>query len=202
LTDRPDKKILSRPRAARQIEKRAGIVAPCQDVGISFFFDRMAAALVLGYLLGTILRLVLHLASGAGDIRKVGSGNIGATNVLRAGKNGPLPRRFRATPPGRSGRLARPLFHFYDTDFAALGVVLGHLFRLAALQGRQGRGHVPGRLLGALLAGWSLGGGDWLGAAGMAHLVLVGTDRHRPVLRLFPAVASRSMPCWHWCCHC
>ncbi|MDB5739956.1 MAG: plsY, partial [Alphaproteobacteria bacterium] len=41
-------------------------------------------ALLLGYLLGTIpFGLFFAHLSGAGDIRKVGSGNIGATNVLR-----------------------------------------------------------------------------------------------------------------------
>ncbi len=40
-------------------------------------------ALLLGYLLGTIpFGLFFTWASGAGDVRKIGSGNIGATNVL------------------------------------------------------------------------------------------------------------------------
>ena len=48
-----------------------------------------SAALVLGYLLGSIpFGLLLAKAFGAGDLRKIGSGNIGATNVLRTGKKG------------------------------------------------------------------------------------------------------------------
>lgn len=48
-----------------------------------------AAALALGYLLGSIpFGLLLARAAGAGDLRKIGSGNIGATNVLRTGKKG------------------------------------------------------------------------------------------------------------------
>ncbi|HEY1246456.1 MAG TPA: glycerol-3-phosphate 1-O-acyltransferase PlsY [Hyphomicrobiaceae bacterium] len=44
-------------------------------------------ALLVGYLLGSIpFGLVLTRAAGAGDVRKVGSGNIGATNVLRTGR--------------------------------------------------------------------------------------------------------------------
>jgi len=47
------------------------------------------AALLLGYLLGSIpFGLVLTRAAGLGDVRDIGSGNIGATNVLRTGNKG------------------------------------------------------------------------------------------------------------------
>ncbi|MEN3748042.1 glycerol-3-phosphate 1-O-acyltransferase PlsY [Sphingomonas sp. HF-S3] len=46
-------------------------------------------ALVLGYLLGSIpFGLLLTRFTGAGDLRQIGSGNIGATNVLRTGRKG------------------------------------------------------------------------------------------------------------------
>lgn len=48
-----------------------------------------AAALIAGYLLGSIpFGIILTRAFGAGDLRQIGSGNIGATNVLRTGRKG------------------------------------------------------------------------------------------------------------------
>jgi acyl phosphate:glycerol-3-phosphate acyltransferase len=55
-------------------------------VGVSY---GVALALALGYCLGSIpFGLVLTRLFGAGDLRSIGSGNIGATNVLRTGRKG------------------------------------------------------------------------------------------------------------------
>ena len=54
-----------------------------------FVWMAPAGALLLGYLLGSIpFGVILTRAFGAGDLRKIGSGNIGATNVLRTGRKG------------------------------------------------------------------------------------------------------------------
>ena len=51
------------------------------------FFVSLAASFLLGYLLGSIpFGLLLTRAAGTADLRAIGSGNIGATNVLRTGR--------------------------------------------------------------------------------------------------------------------
>ncbi|MGE4411117.1 MAG: glycerol-3-phosphate 1-O-acyltransferase [Sphingomonadales bacterium] len=53
------------------------------------FWQTPAFVMMLGYLLGSIpFGMVLTRIAGAGDLRAIGSGNIGATNVLRTGRKG------------------------------------------------------------------------------------------------------------------
>ena len=53
------------------------------------FWQTPAFVMMLGYLLGSIpFGIVLTRVAGAGDLRAIGSGNIGATNVLRTGRKG------------------------------------------------------------------------------------------------------------------
>jgi acyl phosphate:glycerol-3-phosphate acyltransferase len=88
-------------------------------------------ALIVGYLLGTIpFGLLLTKLAGTGDIRSVGSGNIGATNVLRTGRKGLA----AGTLIGDmlKGTVAVLLMHrLAGTNaglVAGLGAVLGHVF--------------------------------------------------------------------------
>ena len=89
-------------------------------------------ALLLGYALGSVpFGLLLARAAGKGDIRQVGSGNIGATNVLRTGSKW-LAAAVLLLDAGK-GFLAVWLAWRWLPDvaeFAALGAVLGHCFPL------------------------------------------------------------------------
>ncbi len=90
-------------------------------------------ALGLGYLLGSIpFGLFFAYASGAGDVRKIGSGNIGATNVLRTGKKWAAAATLLCD--GLKGAaavlLARQFLPPSGEIFAALAAVLGHIFPL------------------------------------------------------------------------
>ena len=110
-----------------------------------------AAALAFGYLLGSIpFGLVLTRLAGTQDIRSIGSGNIGATNVLRTGRKGLA----AATLLGDTlkGTLAVLLVsYFYGLDvalFAALGAFLGHLYPVwLRFQGGKGVATYIGILL-------------------------------------------------------
>ncbi len=86
---------------------------------------------VLGYLLGSIpFGLLLTRAAGLGDIRSIGSGNIGATNVLRTGRKG-LAALTLVCDALKGTAAVLIAFHFGGQDLAvlaALGAFLGHLF--------------------------------------------------------------------------
>jgi glycerol-3-phosphate acyltransferase PlsY len=118
----------------------------------------LLAALVAGYLLGSIpFGLVLTRLAGLGDIRRMGSGNIGATNVLRTG-NKALAATTLLLDAGKGAAAALIALHFYGYDMAvtaAFGAFLGHLFPVW-LKFRGGKGVATA--LGVLLAlGWPVG---------------------------------------------
>jgi glycerol-3-phosphate acyltransferase PlsY len=129
-----------------------------------------AQALLLGYLLGSIpFGLFFTWVSGAGDVRKIGSGNIGATNVLRTGKKWAAAATLLCD--GAKGAaavlLARYLFDADDPGIiAAFGALLGHLFPVW-LRFKGGKGVAT--FLGICLAlYWPVGllvAATWIGAA-------------------------------------
>ena len=111
----------------------------------------------LAYLLGSIpFGLLLTRLSGLGDIRGIGSGSIGATNVLRTGNKSLA--ALTVILDGGKGTVAVLIAAHLGPDmiaFAATGVVLGHLFPIW-LKFRGGKGVAT--TLGVLLAfAWPVG---------------------------------------------
>jgi acyl phosphate:glycerol-3-phosphate acyltransferase len=89
-------------------------------------------AFVLGYLLGSIpFGLILTRSAGTADLRSIGSGNIGATNVLRTGRKGLAAATLICDMlKGTVAVIIAGLF-LGGSDaamLAALGAFLGHLF--------------------------------------------------------------------------
>jgi acyl phosphate:glycerol-3-phosphate acyltransferase len=96
----------------------------------SFAWPYLAAAVVGGYLVGSIpFGLVLTSMAGLGDIRSIGSGNIGATNVLRTGRKGLAAATLILD--SAKGAVAVLIASHWGPDIAllaGLGAVIGHLF--------------------------------------------------------------------------
>jgi len=109
-------------------------------------------ALVVAYLLGSIpFGLLLTRLGGAGDIRKMGSGSIGATNVLRTGRYG-LAAATLALDCAKGAAavvLAGKLAGFDASYVAGVAVVAGHMFPVW-LGFRGGKGVATG--FGVLIA--------------------------------------------------
>ncbi|MBV8918522.1 glycerol-3-phosphate 1-O-acyltransferase PlsY [Bradyrhizobium sp.] len=109
-------------------------------------------ALVIGYLLGSIpFGLLLTKVAGTEDLRSIGSGNIGATNVLRTGRKGLA----AGTLIGDmlKGTAAVLIASYLDGPtaamLAALGAFLGHLFPVwLKFKGGKGVAVYIGILLG------------------------------------------------------
>jgi len=118
----------------------------------------VAMAFFAAYLLGSIpFGLLLTRIAGLGDIRGIGSGNIGATNVLRTG-NKALAAATLLLDGGKGALAVLIGWHFGGPDIAivaAAGSVVGHLFPVW-LKFRGGKGVATG--LGVLLAlSWPVG---------------------------------------------
>jgi len=102
---------------------------------------RDVVALAFGYFLGSIpFGLIFSWLAGAGDVRTIGSGNIGATNVLRTGK------RWAAAATlicdAAKGAVAVVIAQLYGSELsvvAGMGAFLGHVFPVW-LKFRGGKG--------------------------------------------------------------
>jgi glycerol-3-phosphate acyltransferase PlsY len=140
-------------------------------------------ALLLGYGLGSIpFGLVLTRLAGAGDLRAIGSGNIGATNVLRTGRKSLAAATLildmlKATAAMWIAHQLLP----GTSAFAAIGAFLGHLFPVwLRFNGGKGVATFLGVILGFVLVGelnWAAAlcyGVVWLAALGITRFSSVG----------------------------
>jgi len=112
----------------------------------------MLFALALGYLFGSIpFGLLLTRLAGKGDLRSIGSGNIGATNVLRTGSKplAALTLVLDCLKATAAILLAKRLFGDESMAFAATGALVGHLYPVW-LKFRGGKGAAT--LFGILIA--------------------------------------------------
>ncbi len=114
-------------------------------------------ALVFGYLLGSIpFGLLLTRAAGLGDVRSIGSGNIGATNVLRTGHKGLAAATLLLD--ALKGTAAVLIAGVYGPEFAiaaGLGAFLGHIFPVwLGFKGGKGVATYIGVLFGLM---WQAG---------------------------------------------
>ena len=111
-----------------------------------------AAALAIGYLLGTIpFGLILTRCAGTPDIRSIGSGNIGATNVLRTGSRALAAGTLIGDAlKGTAAVLAARYAFGQDAAFAAAGgALLGHIFPVwLSFKGGKGVATYLGGLIG------------------------------------------------------
>ena len=87
-------------------------------------------ALLVGYLLGSIpFGFLIARLGGKGDIREIGSGNIGATNVLRTGSKGlAVATLLLDVAKGAAAVVLAQLLWPDAVSFAAAGAMIGHLY--------------------------------------------------------------------------
>lgn len=130
-------------------------------------------ALAFGYLLGSIpFGLLLTRASGGGDIRAIGSGNIGATNVLRTGRKGLAAVTLLCdTLKGTAAVLVAAHYAGHETALmAGLGAFLGHLFPVwLKFKGGKGVATYIGLLIGLAWPGVLIFGAIWLCVAWLSR---------------------------------
>ncbi len=163
-----------------------------------------ALAFAVGYLLGSIpFGLILTRAAGGPDVRTIGSGNIGATNVLRTGQEGPRRRDLavrRAQGHRRGACSPRIMRRPMRRSSPALGAFLGHLFPVwLKFKGGKGVAIYIGLLIGLYWPGALIFCAIWLGVAALSrYSSLAALDRQRAdaagAVAARPAERRRTVP--------
>lgn len=126
------------------------------------------AAFLLGYLLGSIpFGLILGKLAGLGDVRTIGSGNIGATNVLRTGrKDVAAATLFLDAAKGTAAVLLAAQFGPATAAIAGIGALVGHCFPVwLRFKGGKGVATFLGVLIGLSWPHAALFAVIWIGMA-------------------------------------
>src|SRR5690349_17927267 len=149
------------------------------------------AAAVLGYLLGSIpFGVVLTKLAGLGDIRKIGSGNIGATNVLRTGRKDLALATLLLD--GGKGAVAVLIARLVSEDLTVIAggaAILGHLFPVwLGFKGGKGVATTLGTLIAA---NWMVG----IGAC-LVWLVMALLFRYSSLSALIAVAAAPFLALW------
>lgn len=129
---------------------------------------QILGTLVFGYLLGSVpFGLLITRAAGLGDVRRIGSGNIGATNVLRTGRKGLAAATLLLD--GLKGTVAVLIAGWFKEDlalYAGLAAFLGHIFPAwLSFKGGKGVATYLGVLAGLYWPAAILFAAVWLGVA-------------------------------------
>ncbi len=130
-------------------------------------------AIIIGYLLGSIpFGVILTRMFGAGDLRQIGSGNIGATNVLRTGRKGlALATLLLDGAKGAAAIMIAQMISPEVTLFGGAAAFIGHLYPVW-LGFRGGKGVAS--MLGICLAlSWLVGlvfAGVWLAGLALSRI--------------------------------
>lgn len=128
------------------------------------------APLILGYLFGSIpFGLVLTRLAGLGDIRDIGSGNIGATNVLRTGRKDLALATLILD--GGKGAIAVIIAYLlgWRPEIAGAAAFLGHCFPIwLKFKGGKGVATFMGTLFALHFPAGIFAGAAWLATAGVA----------------------------------
>ena len=123
--------------------------------------------LILGYLLGAVpFGLVITKAAGLGDIRQIGSGNIGATNVLRTGRKDLALATLLLD--GGKGAIAVIIAYLlgWRPEVAGAAAFLGHCFPVwLSFKGGKGVATFMGTLFALYFPSGIFAGAIWLGTA-------------------------------------
>ena len=125
------------------------------------------AAIILGYFLGSIpFGLVITKAAGLGDIREIGSGNIGATNVLRTGRKDLALATLLLD--GGKGAIAVAIAYLmgWRPEIAGAAAFLGHCFPVwLGFKGGKGVATFMGTLFALHWPAGLFAGATWLAVA-------------------------------------